>query len=63
VGQVSVTSLSEASGSSDVEATIAPTLRLVPDHEHTWELRMVEFDDGLEVRRYECRSCDDVVFR
>jgi hypothetical protein len=38
-------------------------LRLVPRHEHTWELRVVDFDEGLEVRRYECRDCDDVQFR
>jgi hypothetical protein len=38
-------------------------LQLVPRHDHTWELRAVDFDEGLEVRRYECRTCDDVQFR
>ena len=41
----------------------APTLRLVPLHEHEWRLRSVEYDDALEVRRYECSSCGDVLFR
>jgi len=41
----------------------APTLRLVPPHEHEWQLRSVEYDDGIEVRRYECDTCDDVLFR
>jgi hypothetical protein len=35
----------------------------VPAHEHTWELRAVDFDEGLEVRRYECSDCEDVQFR
>jgi hypothetical protein len=38
-------------------------LRLVPPHEHEWQLRSVEYDDALEVRRYECTSCEDVLFR
>ena len=35
-------------------------LRLVPPHEHAWRLLAVEYDDGLEVRRYECTGCADV---
>ncbi|HEX2892590.1 MAG TPA: hypothetical protein VHO29_01130 [Marmoricola sp.] len=38
-------------------------LHLVPPHEHCWQLRTVEYDDTLEVRRYECETCDDVLFR
>jgi hypothetical protein len=41
----------------------APRLRLVPTHEHAWRLRAVEYDEGLEVRCYECAECDDVLFR
>ena len=41
----------------------APNLHLVPPHEHVWQLRSVEYDDGIEVRRYECDACDDVLFR
>lgn len=56
---------SPVTGASSSDETTSPAivLRLVPRHEHTWALRAVEFDDGLEVRRYECGSCDDVQFR
>ena len=40
-----------------------PRLRLVPPHEHTWQLRSVEYDEAFEVRRYECDGCDDVLYR
>ena len=40
-----------------------PRLRLVPEHEHLWRLLSVEYDEGLEIRRYECEACDDVLFR
>ena len=63
---MSVTPLRVASGSSPRDAITSPptpALRLVPGHDHTWELRTVEFDEGLEVRRYECGGCDDVLFR
>ena len=40
-----------------------PKLRLVPEHEHVWHLRAVEYDEAHEVRRYECADCDDVLFR
>lgn len=39
-----------------------PRLHLVPEHDHTWRLLSVEYDEGLEVRRYECETCDDVRF-
>jgi hypothetical protein len=35
----------------------------VAPHEHTWQLRAVEYDDALEVRRYECDRCAEVLFR
>ena len=44
-------------------ASPGPHLRLVPGHDHDWRLRSVDYDDGLEVRRYECASCEDVSFR
>ena len=40
-----------------------PQLRLVPEHDHVWELRAVEYDETFEVRRYECAGCDDVLYR
>jgi hypothetical protein len=59
---VSVIPLSAAQEPSEDTAT-TPTLRLVSAHEHAWELRTVEYDEGLEVRRYECPDCDGVLFR
>jgi hypothetical protein len=44
-------------------AQTPPLLRLVPEHEHVWQLRSVEYDESLEVRRYECTQCADVLFR
>jgi hypothetical protein len=38
-------------------------LRLVPPHEHAWRLLSVEYDEGLEIRCYECSGCRDVQFR
>lgn len=38
-------------------------LQLVAPHEHAWQLRAVEYDEALEVRRYECATCEDVLFR
>ena len=38
-------------------------LRLVPRHEHLWRLLTVEYDEGLEVRCYECTDCRDVQYR
>jgi hypothetical protein len=45
--------------------TAGPRLHLVAEqeHEHVWQLRAVEYDESLEVRRYECTHCDDVLFR
>jgi hypothetical protein len=48
---------------ADEESGPVPDLHLVGPHEHTWQLRSVEYDDALEVRRYECASCEDVLFR
>lgn len=48
----------------DVAAVDAPVrLHLVPPHEHAWRLLSVEYDEGLEVRCYECPGCRDVQFR
>jgi hypothetical protein len=58
---MSVTPLPSVPGPSALVSP--PALRLLTGHEHAWELRAVEFDDGLEVRRYECCECDDVLFR
>jgi hypothetical protein len=48
-------------GTTEVEAPVR--LRLVPPHEHAWRLLTVEYDEGLEVRCYECSDCRDVQFR
>jgi hypothetical protein len=48
---------------SSASTTVLPRLRLVAGHEHTWMLRAVEYDEALEVRRYECETCNDVLFR
>ncbi len=34
----------------------------VHDATHTWQLRGVEFDEGVPVQCYECDSCDEVWF-
>lgn len=39
-----------------------PRLRLVPDHEHDWRLRDVEYVDGFAVQRFECDACGEVDF-
>jgi hypothetical protein len=64
VGSVSVIPIPEPPevGSPTEPTAAAPHLHLVPGHEHTWRLLTVEYDEGLEVRRYECQSCDDVRF-
>ncbi|MFC4783546.1 hypothetical protein ACT8ZV_03670 [Nocardioides sp. MAHUQ-72] len=31
-------------------------------HTHGWQLRSVEFDDGVVSQRYECDGCDAVWF-
>ncbi|MBJ7528655.1 MAG: hypothetical protein JHD04_03905 [Nocardioides sp.] len=38
-------------------------LDLPRTHQHLWDLRGVEFEDGLTVRSYECTGCTDVLFR
>lgn len=37
-------------------------LRLVEGHEHTWQLRSIDFTDGASVREFGCGSCDSVWF-
>jgi hypothetical protein len=65
VGSVSVIPIPEQTEvvgqATGVEAA-PPRLHLVPEHEHTWRLLVVEYDEGLEVRRSECETCDDVRF-
>jgi hypothetical protein len=42
-----------------------PATPAIPDaHEasHTWQLRGVEFDEGVSVSCYECDVCDEVWF-
>lgn len=60
---MSVIPLPEEPDAAEPRSTPPPTLRLVTEHEHVWQLRAVEYDDALEVRRYECAGCDDVMFR
>jgi hypothetical protein len=48
---------------SEVQTSDRPRLRLVPVHDHRWHLVSVEYDDGLEVRHFECADCGDVLFR
>jgi hypothetical protein len=48
---------------AELDVDPAPKLQLVAPHEHTWQLRAVEYDDALEVRRYECEGCAEVLFR
>jgi hypothetical protein len=40
----------------------SPATRAVHDESHTWQLRGVEFDEGVPVSRYECDLCDEVWF-
>ena len=40
----------------------APRLRLVEGHDHTWQLRSVDFTDGVSVREFGCASCSSVWF-
>ena len=32
-------------------------------HTHDWQLSSVEFEDGVEVSRYDCGGCAEVTFR
>lgn len=34
-----------------------------PVHEHTWELRGVDFTDGVSVQEFTCHECSEVWFR
>lgn len=60
---MSVDPIPAAAESSELPAAATPVLRLVPAHEHTWQLRAVDYDEAFEVRRYECEGCDEVLFR
>ena len=31
-------------------------------HAHVWQLRSVDYDDGVVSNRYECEACDAVWF-
>jgi hypothetical protein len=59
---VTVIPVRTVSSAPTVEPT-GPRLRVVPAHDHTWQLRSVEYDETFEVRRYECDDCDDVMYR
>ena len=41
----------------------AEPLRHAPTHAHSWQLRSVEFEDGVEVSRFDCGGCGEVLFR
>ena len=58
---VSASTIEALAGAAEVEAPVR--LRLVPPHDHAWRLLSVEYDEGLEVRCYECSDCRDVQFR
>lgn len=60
---MSVFPLPEASEATQPASATPPALRLVPEHEHVWQLRAVEYDEAFEVRRYECSGCEDVLYR
>ena len=30
---------------------------------HSWQLRSVEFENGVQVRQFDCRICGEVLFR
>jgi hypothetical protein len=38
------------------------TIPVASHVEHSWELRLEEFEDGQVVRRFECLGCGDVRF-
>lgn len=55
--------LPEPSEPESSDPVDVPRLHLVAPHEHAWHLRAVDYDEGLEVRRYECAECGDILFR
>ena len=48
---------------AEAETSARGRLHLVPAHDHEWQLVSVDYDDGLEVRHFECADCGDVLFR
>ncbi len=38
----------------------APSAATTPAHEHAWELRGVEFTDGVSVEEFVCHDCAEV---
>ncbi|NYD43160.1 hypothetical protein [Nocardioides panaciterrulae] len=48
-----MTTLVEPSGATAAE---------LAGHAHGWQLRAVEYDDGVVSNRYECDGCDAVWF-
>ena len=45
------------------ETLVAEPLGPSPSHAHSWQLRSVEFEDGVEVSRFDCGGCGEVLFR
>ncbi len=47
-----------------VELSMPPIAGLaLPAHEHAWELRGVDFTDGVSVQEFACHDCSEVWFR
>ena len=55
-------SAATASPGSDHTLASPRRLRLIEGHEHTWQLRSIDFLDGTSVREFGCGSCDSVWF-
>ena len=47
-------------GDTGVPAPRQP--RLIEGHEHTWQLRGIDFTDASSVREFGCATCDSVWF-
>ena len=41
----------------------AETLGHASRHSHDWQLRSVEFENGVEVSQFDCGGCAEVLFR
>ena len=50
-------------GPVTIGQTGAPTAVATPAHEHAWELRGVEFTDGVSVEEFVCHDCAEIWFR